>query len=109
MALVDGLDGYLAASTLNLAARGESNARAASRMLGILVVLFAFGLGGAELIGYEINQFALPLGLALFAIVISIRVWARSSKPEGAHGPTKDALATVYHEATKVHEDAEAF
>lgn len=79
MALVDGLDGYLAASTLNLAARGESNARAASRMLGILVVLFAFGLGGAELIGYEINQFALPLGLALFAIVISIRVWARSS------------------------------
>jgi len=80
MALVDGLDGYLAASTLNLAASGESNARAASRMLGILVVLFAFGLGGAELMGYEINQLALPLGLALFAIVISIRVWARSSR-----------------------------
>jgi hypothetical protein len=51
MALVDGLDGYLAASTLNLAASGESNARAASRILGILVVLFAFGLGGAELMG----------------------------------------------------------
>jgi high-affinity nickel-transport protein len=78
MALVDGLDGYLAASTLNLAASGESNARAASRFLGILVVLFAFGLGGAELLGYEINQVALPLGLALFAIVIAIRVWARS-------------------------------
>jgi hypothetical protein len=30
--------------------------------------------------GYEINQFALPLGLSLFAIVISIRVWARSSR-----------------------------
>jgi nickel/cobalt transporter (NiCoT) family protein len=83
MALVDGLDGYLAASTLNLAASGESNARAASRMLGILVVLFAFGLGGAELMGYEINQFALPLGLGLFAVVISIRVWARTSRPEG--------------------------
>jgi len=81
MALVDGLDGYLAASTLNLAASGESNARAASRLLGILVVVFAFGLGGAELIGYEINQVALPLGLGLFAIVISIRVWARSSRP----------------------------
>ena len=26
---------------------------------------FAFGLGGAELIGYEINQVALPLGLAV--------------------------------------------
>jgi len=83
MALVDGLDGYLAASTLNLAASGESNARAASRLLGILVVLFAFGLGGAELIGYEINQFALPLGLALFAIVISIRVWARGPAKAG--------------------------
>src|SRR4030095_14207431 len=82
MALVDGLDGYLAASTLNLAASGESNARAASRILGILVVLFAFGLGGAELMGVEINQFALPLGLALFAIVISIRVWARTSRPD---------------------------
>jgi len=80
MALVDGLDGYLAASTLNLAASGESNAQAASRLLGILVVVFAFGLGGAELSGYELNHVALPLGLALFAIVISIRVWARSSR-----------------------------
>jgi hypothetical protein len=44
------------------------------------VVLFAFGLGGAELLGYEINQFALPLGLSLFAIVITIRVWARSTR-----------------------------
>ena len=79
MALVDGLDGYLAASTLNLAARGESNARAASRFLGILVVLFSFGLGGAELIGYEIDQLALPLGMTLFAIVIAIRVWARTT------------------------------
>ena len=66
---------------MNLAASGESNARAASRLLGILVVVFAFGLGGAELMGYEINQFALPLGLSLFAIVISIRVWARASRP----------------------------
>jgi len=81
MALVDGLDGYLAASTLNLAASGETNARAASRLLGVLVVLFAFGLGGAELMGYEINHMALPLGLGLFAIVIGIRVWARTSRP----------------------------
>jgi high-affinity nickel-transport protein len=78
MALVDGLDGYLAASTLSLAARGEMNARIASRFLGILVVVFSFGLGGAELLGYEINLVALPLGVTLFAIVIAIRVWARS-------------------------------
>src|SRR5262249_14753258 len=77
MVLVDGLDGYLAASTLSLAARGEANARFASTSLGILVVVFSFGLGGAELAGYEINHVALPLGLTLFALVIGIRVWAR--------------------------------
>ena len=79
MVLVDGLDGYLAASTLNLAARGDANAKMASRWLGILVVIFSFGLGGAELAGYEINHYALPLGLLLFAIVIGIRIWARSA------------------------------
>jgi high-affinity nickel-transport protein len=79
MALVDGLDGYLAASTLSLAARGDMNARVASRFLGIVVVTFSFGLGGAELVGYEINQYALPLGLMLFAVVIAIRIWARSA------------------------------
>jgi high-affinity nickel-transport protein len=79
MVLVDGLDGYLAASTLSLAARGEMNARIASRFLGVVVVTVSFGLGGAELVGYEINQYALPLGLMLFAVVIAIRIWARSA------------------------------
>jgi nickel/cobalt transporter (NiCoT) family protein len=79
MVLVDGLDGYLAASTLSLAARGDMNARIASRFLGIVVVIFSFGLGGAELVGYEINLYALPLGLMLFAVVIAIRIWARSA------------------------------
>ncbi len=78
MVLVDGLDGYLAASTLSLAAGGDMNARTASRFLGILVVMFSFGLGGAELAGYEISNYALPLGLMLFAIVVAIRIWARS-------------------------------
>jgi len=77
MVLVDGLDGYLAASTIGLAATGEVNAKLASRCLGIVVVFFSFGLGGAELLGYEMNPFALPLGLTLFAVVIAIRVWAR--------------------------------
>jgi high-affinity nickel-transport protein len=77
MVLVDGVDGYLAASTIGLAASGAGNARVASRWLGIVVVLFAFGLGGAELSGVEISPSALPLGLTLFAIVIGIRFWAR--------------------------------
>ncbi len=78
MALVDGFDGYLAASTLTLAAIGQKKAQAASRLLGVLVVVFSFGLGGAELLGIEMNRFALPLGLVLFAIVVGVRVWVRS-------------------------------
>jgi high-affinity nickel-transport protein len=78
MLLVDGLDGFLAASTQRLAATGQSSAQAASRFLGILVVVFSFGLGGAELAGLELDRFALPLGLTLFVTVIGIRVWARS-------------------------------
>lgn len=79
MILVDGLDGLLAASTQQLAAVGQENAKAASRLLGVLVVVFSFGLGGAELAGVELDRFALPLGLVLFAAVIGIRVWARTS------------------------------
>jgi len=81
MALVDGFDGYLAASTLTLAAIGQTKARTASRVIGVLVVLFSFGLGGAELLGVEMNPFALPLGLVLFAVVIGVRVWVRSGWP----------------------------
>ena len=79
MILVDGLDGWLAASTLTLAARGDASARAASRALGILVVVFSFALGGAELAGVETSALALPLGVTLFALVIGIRIWARSA------------------------------
>jgi high-affinity nickel-transport protein len=78
MVLVDGLDGYLAASTQRLASIGQANAKAASRALGIIVVIFAFGLGGAELFGVELAGVALPLGLSLFTIVLGIRIWARS-------------------------------
>ena len=77
MVLVDGVDGYLAASTQRLAATGATRAVEASRLLGLLVVLFSFGLGGAELAGQQLDSFALPLGLLLFAMVIAIRVWAR--------------------------------
>ena len=49
MVLVDGVDGYLAASMVRRAAFGEARAKWASRLLGLIVVIFAFGLGGAEL------------------------------------------------------------
>jgi nickel/cobalt transporter (NiCoT) family protein len=78
MVLVDGLDGYLAGSTQRLAAIGQ---KAASRALGIIVVIFAFGLGGAELFGIELTSVALPLGLSLFVIVLGLRIWARSKGP----------------------------
>ena len=82
MVLVDGFDGYLAATTQRLAAAHQGNAVAASRALGILVVIFAFGLGGAELAGLDLKQFALPTGLTLFVAVLGIRIWARMSRSE---------------------------
>jgi high-affinity nickel-transport protein len=80
MLLVDGLDGYFAASTLRLAAVGEARAKSASRVLSFIVVIFAFTLGGAELIGVELARIALPLGLSLFIVVLGIRIWARSNR-----------------------------
>jgi nickel/cobalt transporter (NiCoT) family protein len=77
MVLVDGVDGVLAASTQRLAAAGGGNAAAASRMLGILVIVFSFGLGGGQLLGLPIDRFALPLGIVLFVIVVAIRIWSR--------------------------------
>ena len=87
MIVVDGSDGYFAASTLRLAALGETKAKSASRLLGIIVVIFAFSLGGAELFGVELSGIALPLGFSLFVVVIGIRIWARSrgQAPKGHH------------------------
>lgn len=78
MVVVDGLDGVLAASTQTMALSGEANSIIASKLLGILVVIFSFALGGAELLNFKLDRIALPVGLALFASVIAIRVWARS-------------------------------
>lgn len=85
MIVVDGIDGYLAASMQGLAAGGDVNAKTASRWLGILVVIFSFGLGGAELLGIEIDRAALPLGLTLFVVVVGFRAWAR--RPVRSRGP----------------------
>jgi hypothetical protein len=68
-------------STQRLAAIGQTRAKAASRALCIIVVIFAFGLGGAELFGTELTSVALPLGLSLFVIVLGLRIWARSKSP----------------------------
>lgn len=94
--LVDGTDGYLAASTQSLAATGAISARSASRWLGILVVVFSFALGTTKLLGFEFDRFALPLGLGLFVVVISFRVWAR-----GGLGPVPASpLSSPNHEVS---------
>lgn len=80
MVLVDGVDGYFAASTVRRAMFGEARAKLASRILGFIVVIFAFGLGGAELFGAELTAIALPLGLSLFVVVLGIRIWGRSTR-----------------------------
>lgn len=60
MVLVDGLDGFLASSTQRKAAIGNAGALIASRALGFMVVIFAFGLGFAEFAGADLNRVALP-------------------------------------------------
>jgi high-affinity nickel-transport protein len=76
MMLVDGTDGYLASRTQSQAIAGGRRALRASRALGIFVVIFSFGLGGAELLKLDIDRTALPLGCALFVSVIALRVWS---------------------------------
>ena len=83
MILVDGLDGYLAASTQRLAVTDGERGKVASAALGTIVVIFAFLLGGAELLGVELTGIALPLGLSLFTVVLGIRIWARSTVKVG--------------------------
>lgn len=86
MMLVDGVDGYLASRTQNQAIAGGRRALRASRSLGIFVVVFAFGLGGAELLKLDVDRFALPLGCVLFAYLIALRVWS-AREPAGKHHP----------------------
>jgi high-affinity nickel-transport protein len=76
MILVDGADGLLAARTQQLALMGSAHSIQSSRALGILVVAVSFGLAGAEFAGVDLDRFALPLGLTLFAGVICLRLWS---------------------------------
>jgi nickel/cobalt transporter (NiCoT) family protein len=79
MVLVDGADGFFAASMQRAAGAGGARAALGSRLLGVIVVVFAFGLGGAGLLGLDAEAIALPLGVALFCAVLSIRIWVRRS------------------------------
>jgi high-affinity nickel-transport protein len=76
MILVDGMDGYLAARTQSQAITGGRRALGASRTLGIFVVVFSFGLGGAELLDLDVDRIALPLGCVLFLCLIALRIWS---------------------------------
>ena len=76
MVLVDGTDGYLASRTQNKAASGSRRALRASQILGVFVVAFSFTLGGAELLRFEVDRFALPLGCLLFAGLVGLRIWS---------------------------------
>lgn len=76
MMLVDGVDGYLASRTQSQALVGGRRALRASRALGIFVVIFSFGLGGAELLKLDIDRIALPLGCVLFVYLVALRIWS---------------------------------
>jgi high-affinity nickel-transport protein len=100
MVVVDGLDGYLAASVQSLAGAGAANAQIASRWLGLLVVVFSFALGGAELTGVDVDKAALPLGFVIFAAVIVFRFWARRSALVSIAASVADLIAVPLPSAT---------
>jgi high-affinity nickel-transport protein len=82
MMLADGTDGYLASRTQSLAIAGGRRALRASRSLGVLVVVFSFGLGAAELLHLDIDRLALPMGCVLFVLLVALRVWS-AREPAG--------------------------
>ncbi len=82
MILVDGTDGYLASRTQSRAIAGGRRALRASRALGIFVVIFSFGLGGAELFHLSIDRIALPLGCTLFLFLVALRIWSAREDSE---------------------------
>jgi len=63
-----------------------------SRSLGICVVVFSFGLGGAELLKLDIDRLALPLGCVLFVYLIALRIWS-AREPAEKTGP--DSIAAI--------------
>ena len=81
---------YLASRTQRQAIAGGHRAVRASRALGIFVVVFSFGLGGAELLNLNIDRFALPLGCVLFVYLIALRIWSLrdSEVPSDANSRT---------------------
>ena len=82
MIVVDGTDGYLASRTQIRAIAGGGRAQRASRALGVFVVVFSFGLGGAELLKLGVDRVALPLGCVLFIYLIGLRVWSAREPAE---------------------------
>lgn len=91
MILVDGTDGYLASRTQRQANAGGHRAQRASRALGIFVVVFSFGLGGAELLNFNIDRIALPLGCVLFVYLIGLRIWSLRDSAVAASAASRAA------------------
>ena len=85
------MDGYLASRTQRRAIAGGRRALRASRALGIFVVVFSFGLGGAELLKLNIDRIALPLGCVLFAYLIALRIWTAREPGKTNHPASMDA------------------
>lgn len=75
MALVDGVDGLLAARLQGLA-QDSGRAQRASGLLAYVVAFTATGLALAELLALDLEALALPLGLFLFTLLLSLRVYA---------------------------------
>lgn len=76
MLIVDGTDGLLASRARRSMIAGDPRAVRSGKFLGLLVSAFSFVLGAAELAGVKVAGLALPLGGAVFATLIAVRLWS---------------------------------
>jgi nickel/cobalt transporter (NiCoT) family protein len=75
MITVDGLDGLNALKVQRNGRKDSADACRISNYLSLVVVLSSYTLGISELAGVNMDNCALPSGIALFMIVLSLRVW----------------------------------
>jgi high-affinity nickel-transport protein len=77
MTLADGADGLLAAQLQRGRNADPTRAALASRVMGWMVVALSLAFAVAGFTDVDLGAVATPLGMAVFAVLLVLRVWSR--------------------------------
>ncbi|ASN82753.1 MULTISPECIES: HoxN/HupN/NixA family nickel/cobalt transporter [Deinococcus] len=80
MVLTDGMDGLLAAQLQRGQQADPQRARLASQAMGWMVVALSLTFALCDLAGVDLGEIANPLGFAVFAVLVALRVWSRTGR-----------------------------